>query len=55
MIEICLALAKPIGESYLKNKLMEIGILAEWLQIAVNMFEGPIDDQILTLSKLFIT
>lgn len=30
---------------------MEIGILSEWLEIAVNMFEGPIDDQILTLSK----
>jgi hypothetical protein len=42
MIEICNLLIKPLSDYYIRNKLLEMGILAEWIDIAVNLFQGPI-------------
>ena len=52
MIEICKLLLKPIGENYIRDKLLEIGVLAEWIEIAVGLFEGPLDDKIESLNFL---
>lgn len=34
----------------MRDKLLEIGVLAEWISIAMNMFQGTIDDQILVIN-----
>lgn len=51
MIEICQPLLKPIGEIDIRDKVLEIGVVAEWIEIAVGLFEGPIDDKIESLSN----
>ena len=47
MIEACNLLMPSIGQSYVKGKLLDLGVLGEWLEIAYHMFEGPLDSKIL--------
>jgi hypothetical protein len=35
----------PLCNSFLKDKLLELGIIDEWMEIGINMFEGGSLDQ----------
>ena len=48
MIEACNLLMPSIGQSYAKAKLLDLGVLGEWLEIAYQMFDGPLDSKILS-------
>ena len=39
MIEGCSFIIPPLSNSFFKDKLMEIGILDEWIEIAMKLFE----------------
>lgn len=40
MIQICTFLIPPLCNSFLKDKLEELGIIDEWMEIGINLFEG---------------
>ena len=46
LIEICKYLLEPLGDCYLKDKLLEMGILPEWIEIALNLFNSSSDKSI---------
>ena len=52
LIEICQLILEPVGESYMREKLLSIGVLGEWLEIACGMFEGPLESKLLCYGKM---
>lgn len=40
MIEICTLMTPSVCSSFLKDKMMEIGLIEEWMEIGINLFEG---------------
>ena len=40
MIEICTLMTPSVCNSFLKDKMMEIGLIEEWMEIGINLFEG---------------
>lgn len=53
MIEICNLMLPSISGSFIKDKLLELGVLYEWIDIGLNLFEGGSLEQKL-LSYRFI-
>lgn len=47
MIEICLIFFETLSESFLISKLHDIGVINEWLDIAVSLYEDPLEFKIL--------
>ena len=47
MIEICLLFFETLSESFLIAKLNDIGIINEWLEIAVSLYEDPLEFKIM--------
>ena len=40
MIEICLLLLRPIGDSFVREGLREEGVFGEWVEIGVGLIQG---------------
>lgn len=40
MIEICTLMTPSVCNSFLKDKMLEIGLIEEWMEIGINLFEG---------------
>ena len=43
MMEICELIIEPLGKNYLITKLIDEGILSDWIYIASQLVEGSLD------------
>lgn len=48
MVEICTQLIAPLSKSFLKSQLIEVGIFQEWVEIGINLFEGNLENKLLS-------
>ena len=47
MIEVCNSLIAPLGQSYISGKLIDVGIIGEWLEIASQLFDGDLEAKVI--------
>ena len=47
MIEICEMIIEPLSKNFLITKLIEEGILSDWIYIASQLIEGSLEDKLL--------
>ena len=51
MIEVCDMIIEPLGKSFLMMKLIDEGIISDWIYIASQLVEGSLEEKLLCYSK----
>ncbi len=48
MIETCTFIIPPLSNSFFKHKLVELGILDEWIEISMRLFDDNLEGKLLS-------